>query len=61
MQIKMTLTFHVRPVRIPKIKTQASTHDVEDVEQGNHSSIACGNVNINNHLRNQFQKSVSGN
>ena len=39
-QIKMTLGFHITPVRMTKIRTKAAIHVEEDLEQGKHSSIA---------------------
>jgi hypothetical protein len=40
MQIKMTLTFHLTSVRMAKIKKSTDSNAGEDVEQGEHSSIA---------------------
>jgi hypothetical protein len=40
MQIKTTLRFHLTPMRMAKIKTSRTAHAGEDVEQGEHSSIA---------------------
>jgi hypothetical protein len=54
MQIKTTLRFHLTPVRMAKIKTQVTTDAGEDVEQGEHSSIACGSAKLYNHVGNQF-------
>ena len=42
MQIKMTLRFHLTPVRMSKIKLQVTAHAGEDVEKEEHSSIAGG-------------------
>jgi hypothetical protein len=42
MQIKMTLKFHLTPVRMAKIKPQVTTHVGEDVEKEEHSFIAGG-------------------
>ena len=45
-----------------RIKTQVITHAGEDIEQGEHSSIASGSANLCNHFRNQFgssQKTVN--
>jgi hypothetical protein len=56
MQIKMTLRFHLTPVRIANIKTskpQLTTHAGEDVEKEEHSSIAGGTANLYNHSGNQ--------
>jgi hypothetical protein len=38
----------------PKSKTQATAHTANDVEQGEHSSIAGGSSNLYNHFGNQF-------
>ena len=54
MQIKTTLSFLLTAVRMAKIKTQVTTDAGEDVEQGEHSSIACGSANLYNHVGNQF-------
>jgi hypothetical protein len=41
MQIKMTLRFHLVPIRMAKIKkTQVTVHAAEDVDKEEHSSIA---------------------
>ena len=37
MQIKMTLRFHLIPVRMAKIKPQVTTHVGENVEKEEHS------------------------
>jgi hypothetical protein len=50
MQIKMTLKFHLIPIRMAKIK---ATHVGEDVEKEEHSSIAGGIANWYNHSGNQ--------
>ena len=44
-QIKMTLIFHLTPVKMNKIRTQVTAHVLEDVEQGEHF-IAGGNANL---------------
>ena len=53
MQIKTTLRYHLTPVRIVKIKTQATADDGEEVEQGERSSIAGGTANLYNHFGSQ--------
>ena len=40
MQIKMTLRFHLTPVRMAKIKIQVTFHPRYNVEQGEYSYIA---------------------
>jgi hypothetical protein len=45
MQIKMTLKFHLTPVKIPKIKWQIMQE---------HSSLASGKGNLYNHFGNQY-------
>jgi hypothetical protein len=45
-QIKTTLKFHLTPVRMAKVKTKATAHAGEDVEQGEHSTIADGSANV---------------
>jgi hypothetical protein len=53
----MTLRFHLTPIRTAKIKTSGdSTHDGEDVEKEEHSSIAVGIANWYN-SGNQFELS----
>ena len=49
MQIKMTLRFHLTPIKMAKIKTQVTAHVVEDVEKEEHFSIAGGIANWYNH------------
>jgi hypothetical protein len=49
MQIKMTLKFHLTPVRMAKIKPQVTTHVGENVEKEEYSSIAGGIENWYNH------------
>jgi hypothetical protein len=53
-QIKTTLRFHLTPVRMAEIKTSSDSSCWQDVEQGEHSSIADGSANLYNHLGNQF-------
>jgi hypothetical protein len=42
MQIKMTLRFHLTPVRMANIKTSGDSRGGEDVEKEEHSSSAGG-------------------
>jgi hypothetical protein len=42
MQIKMTLRFHLTPVRMVKIKTSVTAHVGKDMEKEEHSSVAGG-------------------
>ena len=37
-----------------RLKSQVTAHAGEDVEQGEHSSIAGGSANLYNHFGNQF-------
>ena len=53
MQIKMTLRFHLTPIRMNRSKLQVTTHVGEDVEKEEHSSIAGGIANCDNHSGNQ--------
>ena len=53
MQIKTTLRFHLKPVRIAKIKTQVTADAGEDMEKEEHSSIAGGIASWYNHSGNQ--------
>ena len=54
MQIKMTLRFHLTPVRVAKIKkTQVTADAVKDVEKEEHSSIAGGIASFYNYSGNQ--------
>lgn len=51
---KSSLTFHLTPVRIAKIKkTQATEQARKGVEQRGHSSTAGGNPNLYSHCGNQ--------
>lgn len=57
MQIKTSLGFHLTPISMAKIKkkkTQMIAYDGKDVEQGEHSSIACESANVYNNFGNQF-------
>jgi hypothetical protein len=42
------------PSKWLRLKTQGRTHDNEDVERREHSSIAGGSANWDNHFGNQF-------
>ena len=53
MQIKITLRFHLIPVRMAKIKTQVTGDIGEDVEKEDPSSTAGETVNWYNHSGNQ--------
>ena len=53
MQIKTTLRFHLIPIRMAKIKTQATEHVDEDVEKEEYSSLVGGIANWYNHSGNQ--------
>jgi hypothetical protein len=53
MQIKTTLRFHLKPVRIAKVKTQVSVDPGEDVEKEEHPSILGGITSWYNHFVNQ--------
>jgi hypothetical protein len=57
MQIKMTLTIHLTPIRMAKIKTQGTADADEYVEKEEHSSIAGGIASWNNHTGNQSDSS----
>jgi hypothetical protein len=53
MQLKTTPRLHLTLVRMTKIKkTQGIAHADEDVEQREHSSLAGGSANLNNHFGN---------
>jgi hypothetical protein len=52
MQIKMTLRFHLTPIRMLRSKPQVTSHVGEDVEKEEHSSIAVRIVNWYNHSGN---------
>ena len=56
MQIKMTARVRLISIRMFKMKSQVIAHAGEDVEQGEHSSIASGSP----HLYNQFGNQYSG-
>jgi hypothetical protein len=53
MQIKTTLRFHLKPVRIAKIKTQVTADAGEDMEKEEYSSITGGIESWYNHSGNQ--------
>jgi hypothetical protein len=52
MQIKITLRFHLIPVRMARLKTQVTADAGKDVEK-EHSFIAGGTASWYNHSRNQ--------
>jgi hypothetical protein len=58
MQIKTILRFHLIPVRMAKIKTQATADAGEDLEKEKHSSIAGGIESGYNLSGNQFVNSL---
>ena len=43
-----------KPVRMANIKNMLTVHDRQDVEQGEHSSIAGGSANLYRHHGNQY-------
>jgi hypothetical protein len=53
MQIKTTLRFHLRPVRMDRIKIQVTTDAGENVEKEEHSFIAGGIASLYNHFGNR--------
>jgi len=53
MQIKMTLRFHLPPIRMSKMKTQVTAHGGEDVKNGEDCSVTGGTANWYNHSGNQ--------
>jgi hypothetical protein len=53
MEIKITLRFHLTPVRWLKSKTQVTADAGEDVSKEGHSSIVGGIVSWYNHSGNQ--------
>jgi hypothetical protein len=53
MQIKTTLRFHLTPVRMAKIKNSGTADGDENVEIGEHSSIARWIASWYNHSGNQ--------
>jgi hypothetical protein len=53
-QIKMTLRFHLISFRMAKIKTQATAHSGEVVEEGKHSSVDDMRANLSIHFGNQL-------
>ncbi|KAL6083840.1 hypothetical protein STEG23_038388 [Scotinomys teguina] len=53
MQIKITLRYHLTPVRMAKIKTLGTVHVGEDVEQEEHFSTVGGNADSYNHYGKQ--------
>jgi hypothetical protein len=61
MQIKMTLRFHLTPVRMARIKTSVDNTFREDVEKEEHSSIAGGIANWYTHSGNVEVPQKTGN
>jgi hypothetical protein len=53
-QIKTTLSFHLTPSRMAKIKTQEILYAGKGMEQGAHFFIPGGSANLYNHFGNQF-------
>jgi hypothetical protein len=53
MQIKVTLRFHLTPVRMAKTKIQVTADAGEDVEKEECSSIVGGIASLYNHSGNQ--------
>jgi hypothetical protein len=53
MQIKMTLRFQLKPVRMLRSETQVTADAGEDVQKKEHSSIAGGIASLYNHSENQ--------
>jgi hypothetical protein len=45
MEIKISLRFYLRPVRMAKTKSSKTAYAGEDLEQGEHSSITIENSN----------------
>ena len=54
MKIKITLRYHLTPVRWTKIKNTNDAYAGEDVQEGEHSSIAGEKENLYNHFGNQY-------
>jgi hypothetical protein len=54
MHIKTTLRFHLKPLRLAKIKNSDAGKDMEKEE---HASIASGTASRHNHTGNQFSSS----
>jgi hypothetical protein len=57
MQIKMTLCFHLIPIKMAKIKAQLTAHTGENVEKGEHSSICWWDCKLAQPLWNQYEGS----
>jgi hypothetical protein len=57
MEIKMTLRFHLTPIKMAKIKTSGTTPVGQDVEKEQQPSIAGGIANWYNHSGNQSDSS----
>ena len=53
MQIKITLRFHLTPVRMAKIKNSDDSSTGVDVEKEEHSSTVGGIASLYNHSGNQ--------
>jgi hypothetical protein len=51
---QMILRFHRTSVRMARSKSQVKAYSGEDVEQGEHFSIAGWIANLYNHFGNQF-------
>jgi hypothetical protein len=54
MQIKMTLRFHLTPIRMANTNPQITASFSEDVEQGEYSFISGGHENLYSHLGKQY-------
>ena len=57
MQIKTTLRFYLKPVRMAKIKLQVTADAGKDVEKEEHSSIVSGIASLYNHSGSQSEGS----
>jgi hypothetical protein len=58
MQIKAALKFHLIPVRMADIKTQATTNVGKDMVKEEHLYTVAGNINQYNHYRKQYGESL---
>jgi hypothetical protein len=56
-QIKITLRFHLTPVRMAKIKNSVTAEAGMDVEKEEHSSIVGGMASLYNHSGSQCASS----
>ena len=54
MQIKITVRYHLTPVRMTIIKKTRNTSAGEDMERGKPSTTVGGNVNLYNHYVYQY-------